>query len=272
MDRKRRCFNINDKFDQCSLYDRRRIERWYFYVGRIRGTGINGSDNIYAQRVNGNGQLQWGDSGASVCTNTAPQENPRITSDGNGGAIITWEDNRNSGANQDIYAEKMNASGTPQWTKDGIAVSSAPNNQNSPIIVSYPNGGAVIIWDDYRTNGNGNNVNPDLYAQNISAGGTLADVRLSGGSVPEAFELQQNYPNPFNPSTIIQFTVPANGRAVLKVFNILGQEIATLYDGVAAAGEYHQTIFDASRLASGIYFSRLEFGGNMQMKKMLLLK
>ena len=64
----------------------------------------------------------------------------------------------------------------------------------------------------------------------------------------------------------------SNGRAVLKVFNILGQEIATLYDGVAAAGEYHQVIFDASRLASGIYFSRLEFGGKMQMKKMLLLK
>ena len=89
---------------------------------------------------------------------------------------------------------------------------------------------------------------------------------------PTVFALSQNYPNPFNPSTVIQFTVPSNGRAVLKVFNILGQEVATLFDGVAAAGEYHQETFDASRLASGIYFSRLEFDGKMQMKKMLLLK
>ena len=107
MDGKRRCFDINDKFDKCSLImtgdgSGGGIFTWE----ESRGTGINGSDNIYAQRVNGNGQLQWADSGANVCTNTAPQENPRITSDGNGGAIITWEDNRNSGANQDIYAQK----------------------------------------------------------------------------------------------------------------------------------------------------------------------
>ncbi len=236
-----------------------------------RGGGIGGSDNIYAQRVNGNGQRQWTDTGANVCTNTAPQENPRIAPDGAGGAIITWEDNRHNGANQDVYAQRMSAGGTPQWAADGIAVSSAPNDQNSPIIVAYPNNGAVIIWDDYRTNGNGN-VYPDLYAQYVSGGGALSAVRLAAGSVPEAFQLQQNYPNPFNPSTVIRFTVPSNGRAVLKVFNTLGQEVATLFDGIAAAGEYHQAVFDASRLASGIYFSRLEFDGRMQVKKMMLLK
>ncbi len=90
--------------------------------------------------------------------------------------------------------------------------------------------------------------------------------------IPTTFSLSQNFPNPFNPSTIIQFTVPFNGRAVLKVFNTLGQEVATLFDGVATAGEYHQATFDASHLASGIYFSRLEFNGTMQVKKMLLLK
>ena len=97
-------------------------------------------------------------------------------------------------------------------------------------------------------------------------------VKENGSENPTVFALSQNYPNPFNPSTVIQFTVPSNGRAVLKVFNILGQEVATLFDGVATAGEYHQETFDASRLASGIYFSQLEFDGKMQMKKMLLLK
>jgi photosystem II stability/assembly factor-like uncharacterized protein len=98
------------------------------------------------------------------------------------------------------------------------------------------------------------------------------EVKAAVGVAPNVFALNQNYPNPFNPSTEIQFTVPSDGRAILKVYNTLGQEVAILFDGAAAAGEYHQATFDASRLASGIYFSRLEFGGKMQVKKMLLLK
>ena len=90
--------------------------------------------------------------------------------------------------------------------------------------------------------------------------------------VPSVFNLAQNYPDPFNPSTTIQFTVPSNGRAILKIFNLLGQEVATLFDGEATEGTYHQVQFNGSNLASGIYFSRLEFGGKMQVKKMLLLK
>jgi len=91
-------------------------------------------------------------------------------------------------------------------------------------------------------------------------------------SLVKNFALNQNYPNPFNPSTIIQFAVPSNGRAVLKVFNVLGQEVATLFNDETAAGIVHQVQFNGSNLASGIYFSRLDFGGQMQVKKMLLLK
>jgi Secretion system C-terminal sorting domain len=101
---------------------------------------------------------------------------------------------------------------------------------------------------------------------------TATGVVSDAAAIPSQFALSQNYPNPFNPSTMIQFTVPSNGHAVLKVFNVLGQELATLFDGAATAGEYHRATFDASRLASGIYFSRLEFGGKMQIKKMMLLK
>jgi Secretion system C-terminal sorting domain len=84
--------------------------------------------------------------------------------------------------------------------------------------------------------------------------------------------LSQNFPEPFNPSTTIQFTVPNDGRATLKVFNSLGQAVATLFDGEAATGTYNQVQFNASNLAGGIYLARLEFGGKMELKKMLLLK
>jgi hypothetical protein len=91
-------------------------------------------------------------------------------------------------------------------------------------------------------------------------------------SAPHVYELSQNYPNPFNPSTTISFTVPADGRAVLKVYNIVGQEIGVLFDGQAEAGKYNQVQFNASGLASGVYFSRLEYDGKVQLKKMQLLK
>jgi hypothetical protein len=91
-------------------------------------------------------------------------------------------------------------------------------------------------------------------------------------AAPYDFALLQNYPNPFNPATSIAFTVPSNGRATLKVFTMLGQEIATLFDGPAEAGMYNHVQFNASEHASGLYISRLEYNGSVQMKKMVLLK
>jgi hypothetical protein len=89
---------------------------------------------------------------------------------------------------------------------------------------------------------------------------------------PKVFELKQNYPNPFNPSTTIEFTVPENGKATVKVFDMLGREVATLFNDIAEAGQYHQVKFNASNLASGIYFTRLQFGDKIQLKKMMLVK
>jgi hypothetical protein len=87
-----------------------------------------------------------------------------------------------------------------------------------------------------------------------------------------SFDLHQNYPNPFNPTTTIEFTTPNDGPATLKVYNIIGQDVATLFDGAAKAGEYHQVVFNGSRFASGVYFVRVEFGGKQLLKKMLMLK
>jgi hypothetical protein len=98
------------------------------------------------------------------------------------------------------------------------------------------------------------------------------EIQIEVGLAPKTFSLLQNYPNPFNPATTIEFTVPSDGRATLKVYNMIGQEVATLFNDVASAGEYHQAIFDASRLASGIYFARIEFAGQQMTKKMMMIK
>lgn len=89
--------------------------------------------------------------------------------------------------------------------------------------------------------------------------------------VPLVFALEQNYPNPFNPSTTIQFTVIDNSSVTLKVYNLLGQEIATLVNEHLAAGTHTRT-FDATGLASGVYLYRLQSGGNTATIRAVLQK
>ncbi|OGU19363.1 MAG: hypothetical protein A2059_00760 [Ignavibacteria bacterium GWA2_55_25] len=92
------------------------------------------------------------------------------------------------------------------------------------------------------------------------------------GLMPMRLELFSNYPNPFNPTTSIGFTLPENGRVVLKVFDILGREIRTLFEGEAEAGRLYQTTFEATHLPGGLYLSRLEWNGGVLVKKMILMK
>lgn len=91
-------------------------------------------------------------------------------------------------------------------------------------------------------------------------------------SSPTLFELKQNYPNPFNPSTTISFTLQHSGLTTLKVYDMIGSEVATLVNEVLEAGTYHQKQFDAGHLASGMYFMKLQSGQQTQIKKILLLK
>jgi len=91
-------------------------------------------------------------------------------------------------------------------------------------------------------------------------------------SAPKIFELQQNYPNPFNPETRIRFSVETTGKATLRVYNLIGQEVATLFDAVAQAGRYYDVKFSGAKLTSGVYFYKLENGKNSALKKLMLVK
>jgi hypothetical protein len=98
------------------------------------------------------------------------------------------------------------------------------------------------------------------------------EQRVTVGAAPEKLTLAQNYPNPFNPSTVIEFGIPQNGPATLKVYNSLGQEVATLFDGDAETGKIYNSRFDASNLASGLYFYTIRSAGNVETKRMVLMK
>jgi len=89
---------------------------------------------------------------------------------------------------------------------------------------------------------------------------------------PRVFKLFNNYPNPFNPSTVIRFSVPKDGFTSLKVLNILGQEVTTLFEGNAKSGNMLEVTFDAKNRPSGIYFARLQQGDKVSIQKMNLIK
>jgi photosystem II stability/assembly factor-like uncharacterized protein len=101
----------------------------------------------------------------------------------------------------------------------------------------------------------------------------LTSVEEIPGALPNSFTLAQNYPNPFNPSTTIQFAIPAGTHTYtsLRVYDLLGREVATLVDGMEEAG-YKSVEFDASALSSGVYFYRLQAGSFSDVKKLSVVK
>lgn len=101
--------------------------------------------------------------------------------------------------------------------------------------------------------------------------GATTEVSPYPGSTVSAFVLQQNYPNPFNPSTTIKFQLPSSGHVVLAVYELLGKVVALLVNEQLTPGSHEVTI-DGTQLSSGLYFYRLQAGGFVQTKKLILLR
>ena len=107
----------------------------------------------------------------------------------------------------------------------------------------------------------------------IDIGGTFEYSSIVEAQVgnPQFFSLSQNYPNPFNPSTKIQYQIPSSSRISLKVYDVIGNEVATLVDEYKPAGNY-EIEFGAENLSSGIYFYKLQTNNFFESKKMILLR
>ncbi|MBK6771859.1 MAG: T9SS type A sorting domain-containing protein [Ignavibacteria bacterium] len=99
----------------------------------------------------------------------------------------------------------------------------------------------------------------------------LTKINNTNIEIPGNYKLYQNYPNPFNPSTKIKYDIKIDGLVTLKVYNILGMEVASLVNEVKQAGRY-EAEFNGSNLGSGVYYYRLQAGDFSETKRMLLLK
>ncbi len=128
-------------------------------------TGQDENYDIYSQRVNSNGSTLWILNGVAICTAANNQINPTLVSDGSGGSIITWQDDRNG--NFDIYAQRVSSTGSTLWTINGIGICTIgfSYNQENPKLVSDGSGGAIITWQ-------GDTATFDIYAQRVSSKGS----------------------------------------------------------------------------------------------------
>ena len=137
----------------------------------------NNNSDIYAQMVSALGVSQWTANGLALCTDPASQNASAIAADGAGGAFVVWSDSR-SGTYL-IYAQRVDAVG-PQWAANGVAISTASGNEYNPVVAADGSGGAVIVWHDFR-----NGADYDVYAQRVDASGA-AQWKVNGTPVSTA--------------------------------------------------------------------------------------
>ncbi|HUN65453.1 MAG TPA: hypothetical protein VMW43_05080 [Bacteroidota bacterium] len=210
-------------------------------------------NRIYAQRLDSTGARLWGGTGDTngVVLNNRPyyQYDPDIIATGSGTAIVTWWNS----SDRHIYAQSIDGSGTLLWTTGGAVVGAAPGTQSCPVMIGNGGRGAIITWQDRR-----NGSDYDIFTQNINSDGVLTHVGASPpfSALPAETELYQNYPDPFNPSTRIRYQLPYASRVTVRVYNLLGGVVATLFSGIVDAGE-REISWNASNVPGGVYFCRL---------------
>jgi hypothetical protein len=258
------------------------IAAWYDYRNSSRV-------GIYGQRITGIGTLTWPSTGVCFSDSVLAGGAIGLERDHAGGTIAVFASKAAPPdyAQQiyDIYAQHVDSAGAPQWSGKGAPVCTAQNEQLYPVITGDGVGGAIAAWEDERRGrvASGGNF-MCIYAQLINRSGGLGGTLVTGvaerrSAVPESFQLYQNYPNPFNPSTTIEYDLPAQSKVVIRVYDVLGRLVEELKNGIEPAGHARLRWNPQYRLASGVYFCRIEVTGvgsgvaaQNRVVKMLLLR
>ncbi|GAB4127434.1 MAG: hypothetical protein Fur0015_01030 [Ignavibacteriales bacterium] len=183
---------------------------------------------------------------------------PKVAFDGHN-YFITWT----QFSNYSLVGRYFNTSGIPVTEPEVLFGPSA--DYKVPIGGVGFGGGLYLV---VATKVDSTFSNGDVYGRFINP---LTDVENQNNLIPEKFKLFQNYPNPFNPTTKIEFSIPSDNNVEIKVFNVLGMEVATLLNEKRQAGK-HSVEFNASNLSSGVYFYKIISGNYSEIKKMILLR
>ena len=236
------------------------------------GSGF-GAGNIFAQRIGGDGTRApgWDEQGVAVCAAAGEQRHPRIVADGEGGAFIVWQDQRDGGM---IYAQHLDATGRPApgWAADGEAVCDAGVLESVPVVCADGVGGAWVAWRDERAG------SPRIFASHILDGGAEARVsRPPTGATPEnalattGLALEPVRPNPTSRRFAVAFTLPGSGGARLDLIDPSGRVVLT-HEINRAFGRQTLELDPGESARPGLYWLRLRQGPAMRVSRVAILR
>ena len=211
--------------------------------------------SIYYKRST-DGGANWG---ADTRLTYGPSYDPSVSASGQAVHVVWW-DNRDG--NYEIYYKRSTDSGASWEADTRLTINTATSNNPS---VSISGEVVHVVWYDLRDG------NYEIYYNRDPTGNVVSGIEDSDSELPEEFSLEQNYPNPFNPSTKIEFRVASSEFVQLKIYDVLGQEVATLVNEVKAPGIY-QVTWNATGLGSGVYLYRLTAGSFSDVRKLVVVQ
>jgi hypothetical protein len=225
----------------------------------------NNEPDIYGARINPEGTV-LNPSGVVICTEAGIQTEPTITFNGTN-YYAAWTDYRN-GVYSDIYGAILDLNGA---AINQFMISNQENNQIAPAILYGQDESLLVTYSGYTDVFNNQSVNTmRIWGKFIDDFVNVDDDKQSNSIITD-YSLSQNYPNPFNPTTTIQYSIPYTSNVSLKIYDILGNEVAKLFDEYREEGSY-EVDFNATALSSGLYFFKLQAGNFIETKKMIFLK
>jgi hypothetical protein len=229
--------------------------------------GQNLTRDVYAQRLDATGTPQWGAPGKLVCVSTSFERSPQIIAGTSGSSVIAWLDSRNESA-RDIYAQMIDASGDRQWLPEGTPICRAVGMQAELSACSEPTGGAIVAWTDYR------NGAADIYAQRVTGSGAVTGVDEVLGAT---LSLSPVWPNPSPSGVHFAFDLPATSAVSAAVFDAAGRRVGTMVAGELYRAGRHTLTWDGTGMdgtaaARGVYWIRVDAGGEHATKRAVILR
>ncbi len=227
-----------------------------------------GNLDIYAQRVNSSGISQWTANGVCICNATGNQTNHKVITDGLGGAIITWDDQRDG--RHDIYAQRVDDDGNihPNWTQNGVLICDTTNAGFTgihPQIATDGSNGVITTWQDGRNPDN----NGDIYAQRVTADGA-GIIESSFTAAPHKISFRLS-PNPFKNSAVLYVNLPKSGLITIQLFDVLGRRrYSREIEYTPENNAYDLKEIITGEIPNGIYYLQIKTNGGIKAMEKLV--
>jgi len=209
--------------------------------------------DIYCQRYTSTGTALGANIKVNDDAGNKYQKLPSISMDGVGDFVMVWQDNRYGLNNPDIIGQRYYSNGNPNGGNYLIVADGPYEGEISPVRCA-DNASIIFSWQDNRRSEGW-----DIYAKIVDWNWNGVSSLMEEDMQPQDFSLAQNYPNPFNAVTHIRFSLGKSDRVNLSVFNVFGQNVATLVNEKLSAGTYNYSM-DGQNLPSGIYLYKLTTG------------